>query len=72
MKKIKFKTNIKCMGCVNTVKPHLEKVEGLDHWEVDLNSPERIMTVSLAEDTMVTAIQNALVEAGYAATEILD
>jgi copper chaperone len=71
MKAIKFKTNIKCMNCVNTVKPHLEKVEGLEKWEVDLASPDRIMTADVIDMSVITAIQNALSDAGYAATEII-
>lgn len=71
MKELKFKTNIKCMGCVNTVKPHLEKVEGLAEWSVDLQSPDRIMTANVESADIEEAIKTALQEAGYNATNII-
>ena len=42
---VKFKTNIKCVGCIQTVTPFLDKVEGLEQWEVDLTSPDRVLTI---------------------------
>jgi copper chaperone len=45
-KTLKFKTNIKCMGCVATVTPALNDAVGIDHWEVDLMSPEKRLTIS--------------------------
>lgn len=71
MKELKFKTNIKCMGCVNTVKPHLEKVEGLADWSVDLQNPDRVMTAQVESAELEEAVKSALQEAGYSATSII-
>lgn len=66
METLKFKTNIKCGACVATVTPHLNKLEGVERWEVDLQNPDRILTVeagNASEQDVVKAIN----EAGYKA-----
>ena len=70
MKSLKFKTNIKCMGCVSTVTPHLQQVEGLENWTVDLASPDKVMTADVQSEEVAAAIGKALQNAGYTATEI--
>jgi copper chaperone CopZ len=42
---MKFKTNINCSGCVAQVTPALNNAEGICHWDVDTNSPDKILTV---------------------------
>lgn len=68
-KAIKFKTNIKCMGCIAAVTPALNETVGSNNWEVDLMSPERWLTVSseTADAQMVVA---ALQEVGYKAETV--
>ncbi len=63
----KFKTNIKCGNCVATVTPHLNEVAGAGNWEVDLNNPERILTVTGPEEEK---IEEALKKAGYQGVRI--
>lgn len=36
MRKIKFKTNFKCSGCVDKAKPILDENSQISNWEVDL------------------------------------
>ena len=64
METLKFKTNIKCSACVAKVTPHLDKVEGVESWEVDLNDPNRILTVAL-ESGKETKVREAVEDAGY-------
>ncbi len=45
----KFKTNIKCGGCVATVTPHLDSEKTIEKWHVDLQSQERFLTVEGSE-----------------------
>ncbi len=62
MKQLKFKTNIKCGGCIATVKPHLDQLEGLGNWSVDTAHPEKILTVetdSLSPEIIIETIQSA-------------
>lgn len=46
MQTLKFKTTINCGNCVRTVTPFLNDVEGLETWEVDTNSSDKILTVN--------------------------
>jgi copper chaperone len=50
METVKFKTSIKCMGCVATVTPYLNEAVGEHNWQVDLQSPEKVLTVNI-DDT---------------------
>lgn len=66
MKTFKFQTNVKCGGCIATVTPFLNQEKGIAKWEVDLSSPQRIMTVETEEldsDDIVAVMQKA----GYVA-----
>ena len=40
MKTLKFKTNIKCTGCVAKVTPFLNDEKGIEKWDVDIFNPE--------------------------------
>ena len=65
---MKFKTNIKCGGCIQTVKPFLESLKEIKNWQVDLSSPDRILSVEgeVAEEKVIQAIQAA----GYRAEKL--
>lgn len=67
MKTLKFKTTIKCNGCIRTVTPFLEKSNNINTWSVDLESTDRILTVETEGDT--EEVKNLLNEAGYKAEE---
>ena len=69
MNTLKFKTTIKCGGCIATVTPFLNKIDGISNWSVDTNSPDKILTV---ETEMVSPeeITNTLKTAGYQANLI--
>lgn len=65
-----FKTTIKCSGCVATATPFLDKAVGEDNWEVDLQDPNRILTVTAGEEIADEKVISALQEAGYKAEKI--
>lgn len=69
MKTVQFKTNIKCSGCIATVTPELNKTAGENNWEVDLQSPDKLLTVSVEESNEAN-IQKAVEKAGYKAEKI--
>ena len=69
METLKFKTNIKCGGCITTVTPHLNALQGLDQWEVDTNVADKILTVK-AEASLSGQIVETLEKAGYKAERI--
>ncbi len=59
-----FKTNMKCGGCVATVTPFIESVDGLMKWEVHTNNPEKILRVELAQDDQ-GMVEAAVRQAGF-------
>jgi copper chaperone len=62
----KFKTNIKCNGCIQKVRPFLSNIKEIKEWNVDLSSHDRILTVDGA-DLKPEVIISALKLAGYKA-----
>jgi copper chaperone len=68
MKTTKFKTNIKCTGCIATVTPFLDEAVGERQWEVDLADPSKTLTVKTEKDDDV--VIQALEKAGYKAQQL--
>jgi copper chaperone len=64
----KFKTSIKCSGCVDKVKPFLDEVVGSNQWDVDLGDPSKTLTVPVDADSKM--VVNAMAKAGYRAEEV--
>ena len=69
METLKFKSNIKCSGCIEKVTPYLNETAGAEKWEVDLKNPEKILTVH-AEGVTSEQISQAIQKAGYVAEAI--
>lgn len=66
MEIFKFKTNVKCGGCIATVTPHLNQLEGMIKWSVDTSDPQKILTTEtsgISPDKITEALKNA----GYTA-----
>lgn len=59
---LQFKTNINCGGCVTSVKPHLDKADGISNWEVDTTNKDKILTVKsngITEQEVIETVQKA-------------
>lgn len=59
---LRFKTNINCGGCVAGVTPALNAAKGICHWEVDTNSPDKILSVypdGITEEEIINSVQGA-------------
>lgn len=69
MEALKFKTNIKCMGCVAQFTPFIQDEEGVESWEVDTSSPDKILTVK--GDLSAEEVSALVAEAGFEAKEII-
>lgn len=57
-----FKTNINCSGCVTKVTPFLDDKTGIDHWEVDVTSKDKVLTVKsdgMSEQEVIETVQKA-------------
>ncbi|MBW3467074.1 heavy-metal-associated domain-containing protein [Arthrospiribacter ruber] len=60
MKKIQFKTTIMCNGCLEKVTPQLNNTQGIENWSVDLQNPDKILTVegrNTNEEDVITAVK---------------
>jgi copper chaperone len=65
----KFKTSMKCNGCIQTITPSLNNTKGIEHWEVDLSSDDKILTIesfNLTEAELIEVINKA----GYKAEAV--
>ena len=66
MKTVKFKTNINCGSCIQSVTPFLNDLDNVDLWKVDTENPEKILTVELDdEDEDENTVIEAVKKAGY-------
>ncbi|MBY0543188.1 MAG: cation transporter [Pedobacter sp.] len=70
METLKFKTNIKCGGCIAAVTPHLNNLSAIKKWEVDTQNPDKILTVEVKQGIDTDQIIDTLEEAGYKAEKI--
>ncbi|MEY4134215.1 MAG: hypothetical protein RL386_565 [Bacteroidota bacterium] len=59
-----FKTTVNCNSCLRTVTPFLGEVPGIEHWEVDLRHPDRILKVQ-GTHLDISAIVAAVEAAGF-------
>lgn len=45
MEERKYRTSAKCNGCVNAIAGKLDEIMGRGDWNIDLTSPDRVLTV---------------------------
>jgi len=66
METIKLKTNINCGGCIVKVTPFLDSLKGkeIDSWQVNTNSPEKVLTVTGSALTPELVVQT-IAKAGF-------
>lgn len=64
MTKYIFKTSIHCTGCLKRVKPLLDNKDGIQKWEVDLDHPDKILTVE-SDGLSVSDITDIIDNAGF-------
>lgn len=64
MKTLKFKTTVKCAGCVDNIKSDFNNNENIDSWDVDIKNDMKILTVT-GENITEEEIENLLKKSGY-------
>ncbi len=71
MEILKFKTTIKCSGCIAKATPFLDDQIGRENWEVNTENPDKVLTVktegNLSEQEVIKAVQ----EAGFKAEKMV-
>ncbi|MEE4196421.1 MAG: heavy-metal-associated domain-containing protein [Bacteroidales bacterium] len=73
MNTLKFKTNLKCEGCKNAVRPFLNQIDAINSWEVDLSHKDKILTIeanTIGQDEIASQVKEAFNQAGYIAEKI--
>ncbi|MBK7213501.1 MAG: heavy-metal-associated domain-containing protein [Bacteroidales bacterium] len=58
MEKLTFKTSLKCNGCINTIKPGIEQIQGIQEWKVDLESADKILEINSEADVTEQVIES--------------
>ena len=71
MEVLVFKTNIRYKKHIGTIQPMLDKLEGLQRWNVDLHDKDKILRVEANNINAIT-IQKAVIQAGYMCEELED
>ena len=70
MDTLKFKTTIKCAGCISQVTPYLESVkEVAGKWNVDIEDPNKILTVE-ANKVDAEKVKDAVKKAGFQVEQV--
>ncbi|MBK7173014.1 MAG: heavy-metal-associated domain-containing protein [Bacteroidales bacterium] len=64
MENLKFRTSLKCNGCVNAITPWLSNINEIKSWNVDLNSIDKVLEIEANEDISDQVIEN-IKKAGY-------
>ena len=67
METLKFKTTIRCSGCLAQVTPALNKTAGENSWRMDISAPEKILTVDTNEGVNAREVIEAVEGAGFKA-----
>ncbi len=60
----RYKTNLRCAGCVNTIAPVFNAAPGVNHWAAEVESPDKVLTVE-GEDVTPERVGPLLGKAGY-------
>jgi len=64
MESLRFKTSLKCSGCINAIKPGMDSLVASDAWKVDLENPDRVLEVQAGEEKS-GAVIDVVKKAGY-------
>lgn len=67
MKTYKFKTNIKCGGCVDTVSSYLDNAQDINEWDIDTLNDDKVLTVSGNESLDAKDVVDIVNLAGFSA-----
>lgn len=69
MKTLNFKTDLHTPSAVANVTALLNDIEPIDGWAVDLESPDRLLTVQTTDNRIGPQVVQALAQAGIQAEQ---
>jgi len=73
MQTLKFKTSLKCNGCVNAIKPSIDTIKEIKSWRVFLDVQDKTLEVDFensSESEMINAVKDAVRNTGYTIEEL--
>lgn len=69
METLKFKTSLKCGGCIKAITPGLDSMKTIEKWSVDLENPDKVLEVQASEDISDLVIESVK-KAGYMISQL--
>ena len=69
METLKFKTSLKCSGCIKAITPGLNSMKTIEKWSVDLENPDKVLEVEASEDISELVIESVK-KAGYLISQL--
>ena len=74
MKTLRFKSSLKCNGCVNAIKPGMQSIDGIKSWRVILDVQDKVIEVDTEDDEekIAKAVQEAVTREGYSLEKLYD
>ena len=70
MEVLVFKTNLRYKKQVNELTPHMNNLQGVLRWNVDLDDSDKILRVEANELCCPRKVEDTLVQAGYFCEEL--
>jgi copper chaperone len=64
MENLRFKTSLKCNGCVNAITPGMQSISSIESWKVDLENPDKLLEIEASSD-VTEEVLTAVKKAGY-------
>jgi copper chaperone len=64
METLRFKTSLKCGGCVQAITPGLESLNSINKWTVELDNPDKVLTIEAPED-ISEKVMESVIKAGF-------
>jgi len=69
MELVKIKTDLSCKHCVMKVEPLLKNVNGIVDYSIDLEHPDKLVTIS-SDSADINALISGFKKAGYQAKKL--
>lgn len=64
METYRFKTNLKCGGCIRAITPGIESFSSIVDWSVDLENTDKVLEIQSTEDISDEVIES-IKKAGF-------
>jgi hypothetical protein len=69
MEVLVFKTNLRFKKQINAVSPHINNLQGIARWNVDLDDTDKILRIE-SVDLSPRSVEATLQQAGYFCEEL--